>query len=105
MEVRGDLVLFTVSIEIYTQVILSLVTQNKMIVHKQTCWLASRLHLVNMIKIDVKDQTLTTLDQHVLISTFKETLESRVVNDFFTVIEDSCRLQLYSNLINKVLRK
>ena len=51
-----------------------------------------------MIKIDVKDQTLTTLDQHVAISTLKETLESRFVNDFFTVMKASNKLQLYSNL-------
>ena len=51
-----------------------------------------------MIKIDVKDQTLTTVDQHVVISTLKETLESRFVNDFFTVMKDSNKLQLYSNL-------
>ena len=69
-----------------------------MIVHKQTCWLTSILHLLNMIKIDVKDQTLTTLDQHVVISTFKETLESHFVNDFFAVMKDSNKLQLYSNL-------
>ena len=62
---------------------------DKMIVHKQTCWLTSILHLLNMIKIDVKDQTLTTLDHHVVISTLKETLESCFVNEFFTVIKDS----------------
>ena len=69
-----------------------------MIVHKQTCWLTSILCLPNMIKIDVKDQTLTTLDQHVVILTLKETLESRFVNDFFTVMKDSNKLQLYSSL-------
>ena len=52
----------------------------------------------NMIKIDVKDQTLTTLDQHAVISTLKETLESRFVNEFFKVMKDSDKLQLYSNL-------
>ena len=40
-----------------------------MIVHKQTCWLTSILHLLNMIEIDVKDRTLMTFDQHVVIST------------------------------------
>ena len=48
--------------------------------------------------IDVKDQTLTTLDQHVVISTLKETFESRFVNEFFTVMKDPNKLQLYSNL-------
>ena len=71
---------------------------NKMIVRKLTCWLTFMLHLLNMIKIDVKDQTLTTLDQHVVISTLKETLESRFVNEFFKVMKDSDKLQLYSNL-------
>ena len=60
--------------------------------------LTSILHLLNMIEIDVKDQTLMTLDQHAVISTLKETLESRFVNDFFTVIKDINKLQLYSNL-------
>ena len=64
-----------------------------MIVHKQTCWLTFILHLLNMIKIYVKHQTLTTLDQHVVISTLKETLESRFVNDFFTVMKNSNKLQ------------
>ena len=72
---------------------------NKKIVRKQTCWLTSCiLHLLNMIKIDVKDQTLTTLDQHVVISMLKETLESHFVNEFFTIMKNSDRLQLYSNL-------
>ena len=69
---------------------------NKTIVCKQTCRLTSILHLLNMIKIDVKDQILTTLDQHVVISTLKETLESRFVNEFFKVMKDSDKLQLYS---------
>ena len=56
-----------------------------------------------MIKIDVKDQILTALGRHAVISTLKETLESRFVNDFFTVMKDSNKLQLYSNL--KVLRR
>ena len=51
-----------------------------------------------MIKVYVKDQTLTTLDQHVVISTLKETPESCFVNDFFTVEKDYEKLQLYSNL-------
>ena len=72
-----------------------------MIVHKQTCWLTSILHLLNMIEIDVKGQTLMTLDQHVVVSTLKETLESRFVNDFFTVLKDSNKLQLYSNLFKQ----
>ena len=107
MGVRGELGLFPLSIEIYTRMMkylfhLGLLLKegnplirdaiaecNKMIVRKQTCWLTSILHLLNMIKIDVKDQTLTTLDQHVVISTLKETLESRFVNEFFTVMSQS----------------
>ena len=116
MRVRGELGLFPLCIEIYTRMMkylfhLGLLLKegnplirdaiaecNKMIVRKQTCWLTSILHLLNMIKIDVKDQTLRTLDQHVVISTLKETLESRFVNEFFTVMKDSNKLQLYSNL-------
>ena len=121
MELSGELGLFPLRIEIYTRMMKylfhlgfllnegnSLIRDaiaecNKMIVRKQTCWLTSILHLLNMIKIDVKDQTLTTLDQHAVISTLKETLESRFVNEFFTVMKDFNKLQLYSNL--KVLRR
>ena len=116
MGVREEFGLFPLCIEVYTwmmkylfhlglllkegnPLISDAVAECKhMIVHKQTCWLTSILHLLNMIKIDVKDQTLTTLDQHVVISTLKETLESRFVNDFITVMKDSNKLQLYSKL-------
>ena len=116
MGVRGEFGLFPLCIEIYTRMMkylfhLGLLLKEgnplirdaiaeckNMIVHKQTCWLTFILDLLNMIKIDVKDQTLTTLDQHVVISKLKETLESRFVNDFFTVMKDSNKLQLYSNL-------
>ena len=76
---------------------MQLLNVKKMIVHKQTCWLTSISHFLNMVKVDVKDQPLTTLDQHVVISTLKETLESCFVNDFFAVMKDSNKLWLYSN--------
>ena len=109
MGVRGEFGLFPLCIEIYTRMMkylfhLGLLLKEgnplirdaiaeckNMIVHKQKCWLTSILHLLNMIKIDVKDQTLTTLG-HVVISTLKETLESRFVNDFFTVMKNSNKL-------------
>ena len=77
---------------------------NKMIVRKQTCWLTSILHLLNMRKIDVKDQTLTTLNQHVVISTLKETHESRFVNEFFTVMSQSIPTGYIPRVLKKIAR-
>ena len=116
MRVRGEFRLFPLCIEIYTRIMKCLfysglllkegnslirdaIAECKiMILHKQTCWLTSILHLLWMIKIDVKYQSLTTFDQHVVISTLKETVELRFVNDFLTIMKDSNKLQLYSNL-------
>ena len=69
-----------------------------MIVHKQTCWLASILRLLNLIKIDIKDQTLTTFDQYAVITNLEKTLKSRFVSDFSIIIKDSNKVQLYSSL-------
>ena len=122
MGVRGEFGLFPSCIEIYTRMMKylfhlglllkegnplirdAIAEYKNMIVHKHTCWLTSILHLLNMIKIDVKDQTLTTLDQHVVISTLKETFESRFVNDFFTVMKDSNSYS-YTPILSKVLRR